>query len=194
MTDRDRGGQLEAVPGAAQGLHVRKPLEANFDELFEANYGFVCRVLHSMGVDAASVEDLAQDVFVVLHRRLSEYDEQRDVRSWLWGIARRVASMHERTSFRAQRKLRAIPDAPLPRRPDERVELREDAEFVREVLAAMPDEQREVFVLTEIEAMSAPQIAEALGLKLNTVYSRLRTARERFKDALAKRQRREGVR
>jgi RNA polymerase sigma-70 factor (ECF subfamily) len=194
MTDRDRGGQLEAVPGAARELLVRKPLDADFDELFVAHYGFVCRALQSMGVDAASVEDLAQDVFVVLHRRVGDYDARRDVRSWLWGIARRVASMHERTSFRAQRKLRAIPDPPTPRRPDERVELREDAEFVREVLAAMPDEQREVFVLTEIESMSAPQIAEALGLKLNTVYSRLRTARERFKEAVARRQRREANR
>jgi RNA polymerase sigma-70 factor (ECF subfamily) len=193
MTDRDRRGQLQAVPSAARELVVRKPLEADFDELFVAHYGFVCRALHSMGVDAASVEDRAQDVFVVLHRRLADYDERRDIRSWLWGIARRVASTHERTSTRAQRKLRAIPDVPAPRGPDERVELREEAAFVRDVLAAMPDEQREVFVLMEIETMSAPEIAEALGLKLNTVYSRLRAARERFKDAVAKRRRREGA-
>ena len=188
MTDRERGGQLEAVPGAARELDVRKPLDEDFDELFVAHYGFVCRALLGMGVDAASVEDLAQDVFVVFHRRLADYDAGRDIRSWLWGIARRVASMHERTSFRAQRKLRAIPDVPAPRGPDERVELREDAEFVREVLAAMPHEQREVFVLTEIESMSAPQIAELLGVKLNTVYSRLRTARERFKAEVTKRE------
>jgi RNA polymerase sigma-70 factor (ECF subfamily) len=193
MTDRERGGQLHAVPDAAQELHVRNPLAADFDALFVAHYGFVCRALHAMAVDAASVEDLAQEVFVVLHRRLSDYDRQRDVRSWLWGIARRVASMHERTKSRAQRKLRAIPEASTPSGPAERVELREDAEFVRSVLAAMPEEQRDVFVLTEIESMSAPQIADALGLKLNTVYSRLRTARERFKDALARRQREGGA-
>jgi RNA polymerase sigma-70 factor (ECF subfamily) len=188
MTDRDRGGQLEeAVPDTAPRLGIPRPLDADFDVLFLAHYPFVCRALHGMGVDSASVEDLAQDVFVVLHRRLADYDAQRDLRSWLWGIARRVASTHERTSARAQRKLRAIPDAAAPRPPDERVELREDAEFVRDVLAAMPEEQSEVFVLTEIESMSAPQIAEALGLELNTVYSRLRIARERFKKAVAKR-------
>lgn len=188
MTDRERGGQLEAVPDAAAQLHVREGLAPEFDDLFLAHYGFVCRALHGMGVDAASVEDLAQDVFVVLHRRLADYDQQRDVRSWLWGIARRVASMHVRTKSRAQRKLQAIPDASAPNGPVERVELLEDAEFVRGVLAAMPEDQREVFVLIEIESMSAPQIAELLGVKLNTVYSRLRTARERFKAAVATRE------
>src|SRR5688572_19971061 len=143
MTDRERSGQLHAVPEAAQELHVRKPLTADFDELFLAHYGFVCRVLHSMGVDSASIEDLAQDVFVVLHRRLADYDQHRDVRSWLWGIARRVASMHERAKTRAQRKLRAIPEATVTSGPVERVELREDAEFVRSVLAEMPQEQRD---------------------------------------------------
>jgi RNA polymerase sigma-70 factor (ECF subfamily) len=187
MTDRDRSGQLEAVPEPARQPDVRHGL-AEFDDLFLAHYGFVCRILHGMGIDAASVEDVAQDVFVVLHRRLADYDQQRDVRSWLWGIARRVASMHVRTKSRAQRKLQAMPDASAPNGPVERVELREDAEFVRAVLASMPRAQCEVFVLTEIEAMSGPQIAETLGLELNTVYSRLRAARERFRAAIAKRE------
>jgi RNA polymerase sigma-70 factor (ECF subfamily) len=185
MTDRDPSGQIGVVHGAA-------PQIGDFNALFLENYAFVCRALRSMGVDAASVEDRAQDVFVVLHRRIGDYDETRDVRSWLWGIARRVASTHERTQVRADRKLRALPDAPQARGPEERVRLREDAEFVAGVLATMPDDQQQVFVLTEVESMSAPEIADALGIKLNTVYSRLRTARARFRDAVARRRKREG--
>ena len=185
MTDRDRRGQIGVVQGAAPALR-------DFDALFVENYGFVCRVLRSMGVDAASVEDRAQDVFVVLHRRIGEYEEGRDIRSWLWGIARRVASTHERTQIRAERKLRALPDAPAAGGPEEQVRLKEDAQFVADVLAAMSEDQRQVFVLTEVESMSAPEIAEVLGVKLNTVYSRLRTARSRFRDAVARRRKREG--
>ncbi|MCA9704712.1 MAG: sigma-70 family RNA polymerase sigma factor [Myxococcales bacterium] len=178
------------MPSSQAGLHEEPPAP-DFQALFLAHYGFVCRALRSMQVDAASIEDLAQDVFIVLHRRLDDYDPCRDVRSWLWGIARRVASTHARSAHRAERRLHALPD-PAPARPlDERVELQQRADVVTDFLGALPADQREVFVLMELESMSAPEVAQALGLKLNTVYSRLRAARERFKRAVARHQARE---
>lgn len=163
----------------------------DFQALFVAHYGFVCRVLRSMQVDPASIEDLAQDVFIVLHRRLDDYDASRDVRSWLWGIARRTASAHARSAHRAQRRLQALPDPEPVGAPDDRVELRQRADVVAEFLASLSEDQREVFVLIELESMSAPEVARTLELKLNTVYSRLRAARERFKRAVARHRARE---
>lgn len=189
MTDRDIGGQVDSVPGTQAAVHpVSDPPVAplDFQGLFVAHYGFVCRALRSMSVDAASIEDLAQDVFIVLHRRLDDYDSSRDVRSWLWGIAKRVASTHARSATRAERRLRALPDPSPGPAPDERVELRQRADLVTEFLGSLPEGQREVFMLVELESMSAPEVAEALGLKLNTVYSRLRAARDRFKRAVVR--------
>ena len=185
MTDRDSAGQIEAVPGpqlqlVPGGAHP----PPRFDDLFVEHYGFVCRTLQAMGVDAASVEDLAQDVFIVLHRRLHDYDRARDVRSWLWGIARRTLSTHQRTQRRAQRKLHAIPEPEAATTPDEVLEQRRKAERVRSALDSLGEAHREVFVLTELEGMAAPEIAQATGLKLNTVYSRLRHARSRFAKAM----------
>ena len=118
-----------------------------FGDLFIKHHGFVCRALRSMAVPSAAVDDLAQEVFIVLHRRLREYDQARDIRSWLWGIAKRVAGTHQRTMARAERKLHALPDLELVRPPDERAEAREEADFIASVLAGMPEDLREVLEL-----------------------------------------------
>ncbi|MCH9682563.1 MAG: sigma-70 family RNA polymerase sigma factor [Deltaproteobacteria bacterium] len=195
MTDRGGGGQVGAVLGPQPDFTVitgEAARRVDFDTLFEAHYGFVCRALRSMQVDAASVEDLAQDVFIVLHRRLADYDANREIRSWLWGIARRVASTHARSAQRAQRRLHAVRAEPrTTTAPDEQLELQRRATVVDQFLEALPQAHREVFVLIEIESMSAPQAAEALGIKLNTVYSRLRVARQRFQRAVARHRARE---
>ena len=145
-----------------------------------SHYAFVCRTLAHFGVEAAAVEDVAQEVFLVLHRRLADLDPSRDARSWLWGIARRVAHTHRRGITRAQRRhLQAEPPS-APPGPDIALESRERAEIVERFVQDLPEKLRDVFVLAEIEGMSAPEIGATLEIKLNTVYSRLRLARERF--------------
>jgi RNA polymerase sigma-70 factor (ECF subfamily) len=157
-----------------------------FERVFTEHYGFVCRTLQGMGVATDVADDLAQNVFMVVHRRLLEYDRVHDLRSWLWGIARRVLHTHRRTARRKERKLRALPE-PIPEPgPDERVELERRAALVDAILAGLPDEQREVFVLLDVEGLSAPEAAEAIGIPLNTVYSRSRTARARFNRGVAR--------
>lgn len=205
MTDPDGGGQVRVVREAEAHRDARdpdllppvrgqhEPTPPTFEKLFDAHWGFVCRILHGMGAEPGAAEDLAQDVFVVVHRKLDELDPARDVRSWLWGIARRVASTYRRTRARAEQRLRALPDPPQVPTPQARVEQREKAAFVADVLRSLPEEQREVFVLMEIESMSAPAVAQALGTKVNTVYSRLRIARERFKHAVRQRRKEEGM-
>ncbi len=190
MTDRDESGKAGVVePAVDQRFRVIEgagPPRPDFDALFTAHYAFVHRALSSMGAPPAALDDLAQDVFIVVHRKLAEYDARQDFRSWVWGIARRVLRTHGRTRARADRKLRALPSPEPASAPDEQFERKERAALAAELLAAMPEAQRKVFVMVEVEGMSAPAVASATDLPLNTVYSRLRTAREKFSKGLAR--------
>ena len=74
----------------------------DFDAVYAEHAGFVCRVLRGMGLPDAQLDDAVQDVFLVVHRRLGEFDGQAKVRTWLFGIALRVASHHRRRAKRAR--------------------------------------------------------------------------------------------
>ena len=177
-----RTPSLTALPGA----------RLDFRSVFTEHYAFVWRTLAHFGVPASALDDAAQEVFAVVHRRLADYDGHSSVRSWLWGIARRVAATLQRGRIRAQRRLEVVQPPVASRIPDEELERRDLVGVVEACVERLEEPLREVFVLTEIEEFSAPEIAEALGIKLNTVYSRLRTARDRFARAVARARAREG--
>jgi RNA polymerase sigma-70 factor (ECF subfamily) len=164
----------------------------DFRAVFLEHYAFVWRTLAHFGVPKASLDDAAQEVFAVVHRRLSDYDGRTALRSWLWGIARRVTSSMQRGEQRARRRLEVVQPPREPAIPDEELEQRQTIAVAEACIAELDDDQRDVFVLTEIEGFSAPEIADALGIKLNTVYSRLRVAREKFQRAFARAQARRG--
>ena len=147
-------------------------------EIFERHHDFVWRSLAHLGVPNGAVDDATQDVFIVVHRRIDDYQRSMPIRSWLYGIARRIAYRY-RARAAKHRRVRAVstPDAVAP---DEAVATREAADLVSAFLAEQPAEQREVFILAELEGLSGPEIAAALGTKLNTVYSRLRLSRQQF--------------
>jgi RNA polymerase sigma-70 factor (ECF subfamily) len=151
-----------------------------FAEVYAAEFAFVWRTLRALGVPAAVADDAAQDVFVVVHRRLADYDERRSLRSWLFGIARNVARRHRERARRAP-PLQIVGDGLGL---DDSLELREAATLVERFLETLDDDQRAVFVLAQLEGMTAPEIADTLGVNPNTVYSRLRTARLKFERAV----------
>jgi RNA polymerase sigma-70 factor (ECF subfamily) len=178
-------------PGAV-ALPVDSAAAGDFRALYDAHFAFVWRTLVRFGVPQASAEDAAQEVFVTLYRRLPDYDGTTPMRSWLWGMCRRVAQTQRRGQQRAERRAEtARPPAPAPS-PDAALERKQAADFVQEFLDGLPEELREVFVLIEVEGLSAPEVAAALSVKVNTVYSRLRLARERFERAGARLRAREG--
>jgi len=156
----------------------------DFATVFERHHDFVWRSLGYLGVAKAAIDDATQDVFIVVHRRLEIYDPVTPMRSWLFGIARRIADKYRVRAARSG-TLRLLPDpqAPLP---DDALALREAADMIEDFLASLPTEQREVFVLAELEGMRAPEIAAAIDAKLNTVYSRLRLARVAFERVIAR--------
>ncbi|MEZ4404750.1 MAG: sigma-70 family RNA polymerase sigma factor [Kofleriaceae bacterium] len=156
-------------------------------EVYDRHAAMVFRSLRALGVAEASLDDAVQDVFLVVHRRLAEFEGRSAITTWLYGIARRVAADH--------RRRRPIGTGPMPTidppdraaAPDVALARRRAAQTVMEILDAMEPDQREVFALMEIEQQRAPVVAELLGVPLNTVYSRLRLARARFEQALARR-------
>jgi RNA polymerase sigma-70 factor (ECF subfamily) len=156
----------------------------DFVAVYRAQFGFVWRILRRLGVADDALEDAAQEVFFVLHRRLAEIGPQTPLRSWLFGTARRVAADARRGAHRRERRLQALAAvAPEPRAgPEARAEA---VDLVQRFLARLDPDRRMVFILADLEGMTAPEISAALDVKLNTVYSRLRTARAEFERAVA---------
>ena len=157
-----------------------------FAQLYREQFEFVWRMLLHFGVPKPGVEDAAQDVFLVVHRRWADLDAHVSARSWLYGIARRVAADHRRKRSRHERKLEALPRSGASRDLEVEVADRELIEALDAALAELDPARREVFTLAEIEGMTAREIAEALGTNPNTVSSRLRAARAHVSAALAR--------
>jgi RNA polymerase sigma-70 factor (ECF subfamily) len=165
-----------------------EPSERGFDVLYEQHFDFVFRCLLRLGVAPAHAEDAAQDVFIVLHRRLADLRPDASERGFLFAIASRVARDHRRKQARHS-GVSLSDDTPARAgtgNPFEAAAQAQAARLLEHFLATLDEEQRAVFMLIELEGLSAPEIAHALSIKLNTVYSRLRLARERFMRFLSK--------
>jgi RNA polymerase sigma-70 factor (ECF subfamily) len=145
------------------------------------NYPAVVRYLRHQGVPTRDLDDVAQEVFVIAYGRFHVYDPSRSVRRWVIGFAVNCARVHKRRSARPTNALGASADfidPPHPGAPvDDGIASRD---IIRRGLAALSDEQREVFVLHELLEFSVPEVAEIMGILLNTAYSRLRLARANF--------------
>ncbi|HEX7476406.1 MAG TPA: RNA polymerase sigma factor [Polyangiales bacterium] len=178
-----------ATVGRASSLSENPAVALTFDAVYEAHFDFVWRSVRGLGVPPASVDDAAQDVFIVVHRRLREFEARAHIRSWLFGIALRVARDYRRSAKRKG------PQVPLPETlqsaqehsPFDGTAKAEAMRFVEAFLDTLNDDKRAVFVLAELEQVRPPEIAEMLDLNVNTVYSRLRAVRQEFAQAVAER-------
>lgn len=160
----------------------------SFDEVYEAHVDFLWRSARALGVPVSAVDDVLQDVFVVVHRRLPEFEGRASVRTWLTRILVRVIAQHRRR-FRRKEDHAALPDEVIDSRgtgPHEEVARAQAVALLGQILDAMDEEQRTVFVLAEIEQMPVPEIAQAIEVNVNTVYSRLRLARREYERQLAR--------
>lgn len=148
-------------------------------KLFEEQGPFVCRSLRYLGVREGDLDDLLQEVFLVVHQRLSDYEEQGRVRAWLYSICTRVAHAQRRKLGR-RRESTLLGEGTAAPTQLERVENREAVELGWRLVQQLPPPQREVFVLYEVEDMPMAEIAHALSCPLQTAYSRLHQARARI--------------
>ena len=152
--------------------------------LVGAHFDFIWRNLKRLGVREGDVDDLTQKVFITASRKLDVLRPGAE-RAFLYAIALREAS-HARRSYR--RRGEETADGALDDkstgalRPDEEVDRADARRAIAQVLDGMEEELRTVFVLFEVEEMTALEISELLEIPLGTAKSRLRRAREVFAD------------
>jgi len=150
-----------------------------FDEVFRAFAPFAWRVLLRLGIAESDAEDVCQEVFVVVHRKLDDFEGRSALRTWIYGICVRAASDHRRRAHvRHETPTERLPDGALPPSQIEDVERRRALDLLEAMLARLDEDKRAVFVLYEIEGLTMPEIAEAIGCPLQTAYSRLHAARK----------------
>lgn len=164
----------------------------SFGEVYEAHFAFVHRTVRQLGTDPSAIDDVVQEVFLVVHRKLRTFEGRAALKTWLYGIVRRIVRDHRRT--RVRKPASPTDDFELfaspTRGPEEHSADAEAARILLRLLDELDDDRREVFVLTELEQLGAREIAEATGTNVNTVYTRLRAARADFAAALARHHRR----
>jgi RNA polymerase sigma-70 factor, ECF subfamily len=157
-----------------------------FREIFDALAPYVWRTLRRLGVRDADVDDMCQEVFVVVHRRLSDFSGTSSVRTWVYGIALRVASQHRRGTRNRREDLTGnLPEPSLPPAQEDAVHRDELLGRLARALDRLDEHRRTVFVLYELEEMTMKEVAEVLGCPLQTAYSRLHAARAIVRDAFA---------
>ncbi|HEY1099591.1 MAG TPA: RNA polymerase sigma factor [Myxococcota bacterium] len=182
---------MSAAPVAHSPSLPPPSAAVSFDDVYAREVRWVWRALWRLGVPDRDLEDVAHDVFVVVHRKLADYDQSRPLRPWLFGICFRVA-LDRRRKHAVQREL-PTDMSDLDERADARVvdavdvvRHHERQALVQAALATLPLEQRALFVLHELEGVAVADCVTTLAAPLNTLYSRLRLARASFARAIAR--------
>lgn len=166
-----RAATVSALGGRHDGL----------DQLVEGWLPIVIGWCSRLGGPKVDAEDAAHDVFIVVARKLNHVVDADRFPAWLFAVTRRVLAQHRRRAF----VRRWIPGASFDSQdhapgPARLYAVNETGERVREILASLGEEDREVLVLALLEDRPDTEVADILGLPLGTMKSRLRRARERF--------------
>jgi RNA polymerase sigma-70 factor (ECF subfamily) len=162
-----------------------------FAVVYDEYFNLVWSAARQLGVSPEAIDDVVQEIFVVIHSRLGSVQQVESLRSWVYGVARRTVATYRRA--RRSRNATGAQYAevadwlePLPPTPHDLSVLADRQRLLLRLLGELDESKREVFALAEIEGFTAPEIAEALDLPVNTVYSRLRAARLAFEQSLAR--------
>jgi RNA polymerase sigma-70 factor (ECF subfamily) len=186
-------GAFAGAPECVVGRGVAEPV--SFDTVYQEHFAFVWRSMRRLGVPEPLIDDAVQEVFVVVHRQLGSIEIRIALRAWLFGIVARVASEFRRKLRRKDPHTRAGgvgPDVESVadthgKDPQVLLERVDALRVLHELLQELDWTKRQVFVLVELEELSVPEVADALGVNLNTAYSRIRAARVQFNEAVARR-------
>ncbi|MFO0547939.1 MAG: sigma-70 family RNA polymerase sigma factor [Polyangiaceae bacterium] len=152
-----------------------------FASVFRQHAPFAWRCLRRLGVASGDCDDVCQDVFLVVHRKLGELSSPDALRAWIYGICVRKASDYRRS---ARRRHEELSDAPpdrtsdAPPGPERQVAGKQALERLDRALAELDEDKRAAFVLYEIEGLTLQEVALACDTPLQTVYSRLGAARK----------------
>lgn len=198
LLGRADAAERRAEPGDGSTSSVSAALPS-FDAIYQQYFDFVWASTRRLGVSPPTTDDVVQEVFMVVHAKLDTLRQAHSLRSWIYGIVRRTVSYHHRSqrskaATGAAFALEAEALQPMAPTPLDVTAQNAQVKLLWSLLEELDAPKREVFILAELEEMTAPEIAEALEIPLNTAYSRLRSARQVFADALASRNARNGER
>jgi RNA polymerase sigma-70 factor, ECF subfamily len=170
---------VASSPLMVSGLAEQEPRALGAQEVYEQHADFVWRSLQHLGVRSADLEDLGQEVFVTVHRKLSSFDGRSKLTTWLFGICLNLVLRHRRRAYLRLEFLHAEPPERVdPETPELRYAEEEARVRLEQLLARLSPERRATFVLFEIEGVSCEEIAELTAVPIGTVYSRLHLARK----------------
>jgi RNA polymerase sigma-70 factor, ECF subfamily len=187
-----------AFANSADGSREARPAETakvrpTFDQIYDETFPFVWRTVRRLGVDESAVDDVTQEVFVTVHRRLGDFEMRCAPKTWVFSIAMGIVRNYRRSRRRkeAAEPLSSHvvnPDVVADRGADpmEQASLAEAGRLLHRLLEQLGEEKAVVFVMAELEGMTVPEIADLTGVNMNTVYSRLRAARKEFDQALSR--------
>lgn len=204
-TQRDPGEVRVTVSNVRQS--VRSPAEplpraaendtqtVNFDAVVAEHGPYVWRVLRRLGVRSADIEDVWQETFIVVHRKIGGFEGRSQLRTWLSAIAVRVASDYRSRAYRRrEHATEELPDSGEAASQQEDLIDRERRALLDKLMAELKPEQREVVVLYEFAELPMQEVAEALGCPLQTAYSRLHAGRKALEQAARREAARRGTR
>lgn len=158
-------------------------------EVYATHAPFVWASLQRLGVRTPDLDDVLQEVFVVVHRRLTSFDGTAKMTTWLFGICMRVASAYRRRGYRRRETCTEDPidhAASAAGTPEEDLQTAQARRRLEALLDELDLDKRAVFVMFEIDEMSCDEIADVQGIPVCTVYSRLSAARKEFQKAIAR--------
>ena len=173
-------------------------IHAGFGAIYESMVDYVWNVVCRMGVPHSDAEDVVQEVFVTVYRRLGEFEGRAQLKTWVFTIAAHLVQHYFRTQARKPgdrasakgTEIQALVDQ-RENGPANQVERMERYDALDRVLGQLDEGKRLVFVLAELEQLTLVEIGEIVGANPNTVATRLRAARQAFEKALARFQTRE---
>lgn len=143
-------------------------------------YGpFVWRVVRRLGVAESDAPDVCQEVFVVVHRKLREFERRSSLRTWVYGICVRTSADYRRRLRRRRETVTDVTPEQITEAPqDAALQMRQARALLDQILDELDDDKRAVFVLYEIEQLTMADVATAVGCPTQTAYSRLHAARD----------------
>lgn len=176
---------VEYLLSTSAGEHPATAGRLDASAVYEEHADFVFRTLQHLGVRDADLDDLFQEVFIVVHRRLHTFSGASRLSTWLFGICMRVASRHRRRAyFKWEQNEAELPESHDLQTPEHHYSEQESRRRLDRLLSRLSLEQRAVFVLFEIEGQSCQEIATLLGVPVGTVHSRLHSSRKQVQKTL----------
>jgi RNA polymerase sigma-70 factor, ECF subfamily len=178
----ENAAESEQLSGYTESGSHDRDIDRTFHEIYESHFELSTCTLRRLGVRECDVDDVAQEVFLAVRGALEGSDRTRPLRPWLFGFVMRHAANYRRLArHRCQQQL-GNEDAPACSRMDARLDAKREVE---RVMRSLDESKRTVLALYDIEGLSAAEIASLLEIPANTVYSRIRVAREEFRERVA---------